>query len=114
MRASADRLRLPMVEPSIGPHHLAFGAFLGVMTLGLLTAGSWLYAAVYALLLGTMLALLHRSIRDELFFLIAMNIAFPLMRGAVPAIRGRRYDDLLLSIDHRLTGTYVSVWARDS
>ena len=111
MQACADRWNLPVVERPPGPHRLAFGAFLGVMALGLLIAGAWLYASVYAVLLGVMLALVHRGTRDELFFLIAMNIAFPLMRGAVPVIRARRYDDLLLSIDHRLTGTYVSVWA---
>jgi len=81
------------------------------MTLGLLVAGAWVYAAAYAILLGVMLALVYRRTRDELFFLIAMNIAFASMRGAVPAIRARRYDDLLLSIDHRLTGTNVIVWA---
>ena len=82
------------------------------MAFGLLIAGAWGYATAYAILLGVMLALVHRRARDELFFLIAMNIAFPLMRGAVPLIRGaRRYDDVLLSIDHHLTGANVAVWA---
>ena len=55
-----------MVERS-HPHHLAFRAFLGVMALGLLIAGAWLYICC-AILLGVIARAGASGSRDELFF----------------------------------------------
>jgi hypothetical protein len=104
----------------IDTHHLAFGGYLAAMLIGLLAVGAWTYGALYAVLLCALLGTTYWCARapapriialNYLFFPVAMNIAFPLMRGAVPAIRATPQDALLMSLDHRLFGGSVNVWA---
>jgi membrane-associated phospholipid phosphatase len=93
------------------------------MTGGLIAAHVWSYAALFAAMLGALAWLIYRQLTRrpgttadpgrtaDLFFPIALNIAFFAMAGAVPAIRPIRYDTVLFSIDTRLFGGNASVWA---
>ena len=107
----------------VGAHFLAFGAYLSAMTGGLIAAGAWSYAALFAAMLGALVWITYRDLTRrpgraaeqgrtaDLFFPIAINIAFPAMASAVPAIRANRYDNVLLSIDTGLFGGTASSWA---
>jgi hypothetical protein len=104
----------------IDAHHLAFGAYLLAMLIGLLAVGAWTYGALFAALLGTLFGVTYlracaptpRVISlNYVYFPVAMNVAFPVMRGAVPAIRANPQDPFLMSLDYRLFGGSVNVWA---
>jgi len=108
-----------MLESRRSPHAYAFGAYLAVMTAGLLAARSFPYLALYAVLLATMIWLHDRHRRQptakrfaqaQLFYPLAMNTTFPAMAGAVPAVRDIRYDDMLLALDERIFGISPNVW----
>jgi hypothetical protein len=107
----------------VGAHFIAFGAYLTAMTGGLIAAGAWSYAALFAAMLGALVWITYRDLTGrpgtaaergrtaDLFFPIAINIAFPAMASAVPAIRANRYDNVLFSIDTGLFGGTASSWA---
>lgn len=109
-----------MTERTIGPHAAAFGMYLALMTVGLMTAGSLLHLALYAALLGLWAWLVSRRMtaqteqevrRECIFYAVAMNICFQAMGGAIPAIRDVRYDSVLLDIDLQLFPVSPNVWA---
>jgi membrane-associated phospholipid phosphatase len=116
-----------MPNHRVGAHFLAFGAYLTAMTGGLISVAAWNYAALFGAMLGALVWITHHELtRDQstaaeqgyaadlatdLFFPIAINIAFFAMAGAVPALRSTRYDTVLFSIDTALFGGTASLWA---
>jgi membrane-associated phospholipid phosphatase len=101
------------------PAHLAFGGFLAVITVWLLAAHELAYAAGYGALLALLAALTSArrcapsgcaATLENAYFPVTMNVAFTLMRGAVPALRAQRYDHRLLALDLRLFGGSANVW----
>jgi membrane-associated phospholipid phosphatase len=101
-----------------GAHALAFGAYLAIMTAGLLAVGAWGYGSLYVLLLATLLWLVQRRVRQPtrrhlahecLFLLITMNITFQAMAGAVPLLRTHRFDQQLFGLDTRMVGGNLSL-----
>jgi len=102
----------------MAPHTLAFGTYLTAMTVELGLHASWLWCAFFAALLALLLGCALRAaaapaswwdVANDAYYPIAMNLAFPAMGGAVPAIRGSRFDDLLYGIDARFLGGSFSV-----
>lgn len=102
-----------------GPHATAFGAYLVLMTLGLLNAAAAHLLALYATLLALWFWLVARRIADPdvvavrnecLFYAAAMNLTFQAMGGAIPAIREARYDHLLHDLDLAMLGVNPNVW----
>jgi membrane-associated phospholipid phosphatase len=102
MRVMRDRM---------GPHTIAFGLFLAAMTAGLLARGSWLYAGLFGALLALELGLTRKAQRDprapwtvaaDAFYPVALNIVFPAMAVAIPAVHPVKLDAQLFAIDARL------------
>jgi membrane-associated phospholipid phosphatase len=102
-----------MRELTAGPHTLAFGLYLAAMTAGLLAHSSWLYAGFFGGLLGLLIWFTRKSgpdaracstIASDAFYPIALNLVFPAMAVAVPAIRGERFDAALFALDARYLG----------
>ena len=103
----------------LGFHTVAFGGYLLLMTVALIGAGSLSYAILYASMLASLALLTRNAIRTPTvrnatlaaaFYPIAINVVFPAMKGAVPAIRSTRFDDLLFDVDTHLIGGSVSLW----
>jgi membrane-associated phospholipid phosphatase len=101
-----------------GPHSLAFGLYLAAMTAGCLLHAVWLYTAFFAALLACLVLLTCRADRNPLapwtiaadaFYPIVLNLAFPAMGVAVPAVRSKRFDATLFALDARLLGGSWSV-----
>ena len=92
-----------MREPRVRPHTVAFGLYLAAMTAGLLAHASWLLAALFGGLLAAQ-AWLTRKRASDAFYPIALNIVFPAMAVAVPAIQHSRFDAALFSIDASFLG----------
>jgi membrane-associated phospholipid phosphatase len=102
-----------MREARLGPHTLAFGVYLAAMTAGLLLHASWLYAALFAGLLTLLGVLTARArpgadaagtIAADAFYPLALNVVFPAMGVAIPAIRHIRFDSILYGLDARFLG----------
>jgi membrane-associated phospholipid phosphatase len=103
----------------LGFHTVAFGGYLLLMTVALIGAGSLRYALLFACMLAALALLTRNAIRTPTvrnvtlaaaFFPVAINVVFPAMKGAVPAIRSTRFDHLLFDIDTHLIGGNVSIW----
>lgn len=102
------------------PHEACFGLFLAVtwirlvVVTGFLSGSSLLYLAFLGLQ-GAAICLRVRSTTPKtlrmafLFYPVAMNVLFPNMREAIPAINGGRMDAALQSIDSVLIGTNLSL-----
>lgn len=104
-----------------GPHAIAFGGYLFMMTVGLAYARALPHLALYAVLLAIWMWLVTRRMKDPdivalrnecLFYAVAMNITFLAMGGAIPAIREMRYDEILLHLDLSAFGVSPNVWAQ--
>ncbi|OQX09459.1 MAG: hypothetical protein BWK76_22165 [Desulfobulbaceae bacterium A2] len=102
------------------PHIWTFGAYLTAMSGGLLLARFYAYLGLYLSLLACLAWLTHRRqtvasprsrVHHLLFFPCALNITFPAMADAIPAIRPFRYDDFLLALDQTLFAFNPNVWA---
>lgn len=102
-----------MRERRAGPHTVAFGLYLAAMTAGLLMHASWPLAVLFGGLLAAQAWLTRNrapdprarsSIAADAFYPIALNLVFPAMALAVPAIQHARLDDVLFSIDARFLG----------
>lgn len=107
-----------MTERRIYPHSFFFGSYLAVMCAWLLVRDSWTYGLLFLAMLVAMLWLMQARLaepvprrlrREQLFFLVSMNISYQAMAGAVPAVRTVRYDAWLLQADRWLFGETPSV-----
>lgn len=99
--------------PAVLTHEWLFGAYLLFMAIGLLCAGGLVDANALAYLAGLLIAggLIALTTRRDtpavwrsrlLFYPLAMNVYFQLMRGAVPAVHPARMDTALRQIDRWL------------
>lgn len=97
----------------IAPHTIAFGLYLAAMTAELLEHGVWRYAGLFAGLLALQLWLTRRAhggprrpgvIAADAFYPVALNIVFPAMAVAVPAIHPVKLDTQLFALDAHLLG----------
>jgi membrane-associated phospholipid phosphatase len=98
----------------VGPHTVAFGLFLAAMTAGLLEHRSWCCAGLFGGLLMLQLWLTSRALRGsarepwtvaaDAFYPIALNIVFPAMAVAVPALHPGKLDAQLFALDARFLG----------
>jgi len=102
------------------PHEVCFGLFLVVTWVRLVAvtgflSGSSLLYLVFLMLNCAAIGLRARSDSPKtlriafLFYPVAMNVLFPNMRQAIPAINWGRMDAALQSIDSALVGTNLSL-----
>lgn len=109
-----------MAKTRIRSHTLAFGTYLAIMAVALSAAGVFTFMTFYSVLLATLAWLTWRSLaspsqqrsRHEcLFYALAMNMTFPAMGAAIPAVRTIRYDKLLIDVDRAVFSVSPNVWA---
>lgn len=102
-----------MRSRGLPPHALAFGLYLVAMTMGLLAHSSGWLATLFGALLAALLWLTsirqpdpraRSAIAADAFYPIALNLVFPAMAVAIPAVRHARFDAALFSIDARFLG----------
>lgn len=95
------------------PHTIAFGLYLAAMTAGLLAHGSGLDAGLFGGLLALQFWLTRRAqlgphtpwaVAADAFYPVALNIVFPAMAAAIPAIHPVKVDTQLFALDARLFG----------
>jgi membrane-associated phospholipid phosphatase len=97
----------------VGPHTLVFGSYLAVMTAELLAHADWLFAGLFGGLLALQVGLTYRAdgnprapwtVAADAFYPTALNIVFPAMAVAIPAIHPVKLDALLFALDARWLG----------
>ena len=107
-----------MTVRHLDAHTVTFGGYLLLMTVALIVVGSESYALLYGVMFTTLAILTRNTFRTPTsrnvtlaaaFYPIAINIAFPAMKGAVPAIRTMRFDHALFGIDQYLVGGNLSI-----
>src|SRR5262245_55514177 len=95
-------------------HVAFFAAYACTMAAGLLFRGAYAYALLFAGICAALLALAWRHavspsrgrlVAECLFLAVAMNVSYQAMAGAVPIVRGTRFDALLYGIDLAVWGT---------
>ena len=103
--------RLAAREVRVGPHTLAFGLYLAAMVTGLVAHASWPLAALFGALLAALVWLTRNRTADpravatiaaDAFYLVALNVVFPAMALAVPAIHHEHFDAALFALDAKL------------